>query len=144
MVHPLEMSQVDFNLEVSFSSSPIILCKSLARRLSIEDSHFCPYFRQMNTSNCFNTWDLRFHSSPSCMTVMKPRVLLQLFQGHHLPPSLWRHWCSLLHWIHTFQEELHSSFLQGILWDQTGWLVVDVSLAQYQGIQSACLMAWAW
>ena len=60
-----------------------------------------------------------------------------------LPPYIWRHWRSLLHRIHTPQEASCSSLLKGTLQDQRGWLVVDVSLTRYHGIQSACLMAWA-
>ena len=44
--------------------------RCLAQRPSIEDSRFCPYFRQVNSSNCFSTWGLRFHSSPSCINTL--------------------------------------------------------------------------
>ena len=58
------------DLEASFSSSTTILRRSLTRRPSIEDSRFCPYIRPVNSSNCFSTSDLRFHSSPSCLNAL--------------------------------------------------------------------------
>jgi len=71
---------------------------------------------------------------------MTPGVLLQLFQGPHLPLPFEGTGAAFS--LNTSQEELHGNFLQGILRDQRGCFVVDVSLTRYQGIQSACLMAW--